>query len=91
MVRISITIDRETLRLADREARRTKSSRSDIIRIAIRSAVKESEQAPDEAAVRIRQRKAIAAMNRLARKFGDWPAQQILHNMRYPMERCRLR
>ena len=80
--RINITVDRETLRLTDREARRRKTSRSDFIRSAIRSAAKENEHSLGEAAVLERRRRAIEGMNRLAQKFGDWPAEQILHDMR---------
>jgi hypothetical protein len=28
-------------------------------------------------------------MNRLAQKFGDWPAEQILYDMRHRRERVR--
>jgi Arc/MetJ-type ribon-helix-helix transcriptional regulator len=82
MERINITFDRETLRLADREARRRKISRSEFIRTAIRSAVREREQALEEAAIHERRRKAVEGMNRLAAKFGDWPAEKILREMR---------
>jgi len=86
MVRINITFDRETLRLADREARRRKTSRSDFIRGAIRSAAKEHDQAAEEAALRERRRKAIEGIRRIARKLGDWPAERILHDMRHGFE-----
>jgi len=86
MVRINITFDQETLRLADREARRRKTSRSDFIRSAIRSAAEGNEQAAEEAARRERRRKAIEGMRRVAHKFGDWPAEQILHDMRHRFE-----
>jgi Arc/MetJ-type ribon-helix-helix transcriptional regulator len=82
MVRVNITFDRETLRLADREARRRKTSRSDFIRSAIRSAAEGNEQAVKEAARHERRRKAIEGMRRIAHKLGDWPAEQILHDMR---------
>ena len=84
--RINITVDRETLRLADREARRRKTSRSDFIRGAIRFVAKENDQSIEEAALRERRRKAIEGMNRLAQKFGDWPAEQILYDMRHRRE-----
>jgi len=86
MVRVNITFDQETLRLADREARRRKISRSHFIRSAIRSAAKGSEQALEEAALRERRIKAIEGMRRIAHKLGDWPAEQILHDMRYRRE-----
>jgi len=82
MVRVNIMFDQQTLRLADREARRRKTSRSDFIRSAIRSAAKENEQALGEVAVFERRRRAIEGMNRLAQKFGDWPAEKILRAAR---------
>ena len=89
MVRVNITFDPETLRIADREARRRRTSRSDFIRGAIRSVAKENDQAVEEAALRERRRKAIEGMNRLAQKFGDWPAEQILYDMRHRREGVR--
>jgi metal-responsive CopG/Arc/MetJ family transcriptional regulator len=86
MVRVNITFDRETLHLADREARRRKTSRSDFIRNAVRTAAKENDQAMEEAALRERRLKAIAGIRRMAQKFGDWPAEQILHDMRHRFE-----
>ena len=83
MVRVNITFDQETLRLADREARRRKTSRSDFIRSAIRSVAKGNDQAVEEAALRERRRKAIEGIRRVAHKLGDWPAEQILHDMRH--------
>ena len=50
--RIAVTIDREALGFANREARRD------------------------------RQQHAAQAMDRLARKFGDWPAEKILRAAR---------
>jgi len=82
MVRVNITFDQETLRLADREGHRRKTSRSDFIRTAIRSAAEENEQAPGEVAVLERRRKAIEGIKRLAQKFGDWPAEKILRAAR---------
>jgi len=38
--RVCITVDAETLRLADREARRLKISRNEFIRAAVRAEVK---------------------------------------------------
>ncbi len=83
MVRVNITFDRETLRLADREAHRRKTSRSDFIRSAIRSVANVTDQATEEAALRERRRKAIEGIRRIAHKLGDWPAEQILHDMRH--------
>jgi metal-responsive CopG/Arc/MetJ family transcriptional regulator len=83
MVRVNITFDRETLRLADREAHRRKTSRSDFIRSAIRSVATENVRALEEAALCERRRKAIEGIRRIAHKLGDWPAEKILHDMRH--------
>ena len=80
--RITVTLDPETLRLADREARRWKTSRSNFIRTAVRAA-SEHKKERAETALLERQRKAVATMDRLAHKFGDWPAQKILRAARY--------
>ena len=85
--RINITVDRETLRLADREARRRKVSRSNFIRIAVRAAASEHEQEDAEAARLERQREAVATMDSLAKKAGNWPAGEILHAWRYRLQR----
>jgi Arc/MetJ-type ribon-helix-helix transcriptional regulator len=82
MVRINITFDEETLRLADREARRTKTSRSGFIRSAIRSVAAENGQAVKEAVLRERRRRAIEGIRRIAHKLGDWPAEEILRAAR---------
>lgn len=68
--------------MADREALRRKTSRSEFIRSAIRSAAVHDQRAAEETAVHKRRLKAIAGMNRLAKKFGDWPAEQILRTAR---------
>lgn len=86
MIRVNITFDQETLRLADREARRRKTSRSDFIRDAIRSAARRDQRAAEEVALCDRRRKAIQGIRRIAEKLGDWPAEQILHDMRYRLE-----
>ena len=86
MVRVNITFDPETLRIADREARRRRTSRSDFIRGAIRSVAKENDQVLEEAALRERRQKAIEGIRRIAHKLGDWPAEQILHDMRHRFE-----
>jgi len=83
MVRVNITIDRETLRLVDREARRRKTSRSDFIRTAVRQVAADNEHKTEEASRRQCQRRAIEGMDRLARKAGDWPAEEILRAWRY--------
>jgi metal-responsive CopG/Arc/MetJ family transcriptional regulator len=82
VVRINITFDRETLRLADREARRQRVSRSEMIRAAVRSAAAENGRKAEAEARRRRQQEAAATMNRLAHEFGDWPAGMILRRSR---------
>lgn len=86
MVRVNITFDRETLRLADREARRRKTSRSDFIREAVRTVAANHERAAEEAALRERRRKAMEGIRRIARKLGDWPAEKIVHDWRYRLK-----
>lgn len=81
-IRINITIDRETLRLADREAHRQKTSRSEFIRKAVRAQAEDRRQQADSEARRDRQKRAIEGMHRLAHEFGDWPAEQILRAAR---------
>lgn len=81
-IRINITVDRETLRLADREARRQKTSRSEFIRKAVRDQAEDQrrlDQDKEELAGRL---KAAAAMDRIAHQFGDWPAERILRESR---------
>ncbi len=81
-VRVNITIDSETLRLADREARRRKTSRSALIRAAVREVAANHERELDEEARKKRQREAAEAMDRLAHEFGNWPADKILRASR---------
>ncbi len=80
--RINITVDQDTLRLADREARRRKTSRSEYIRAAVREVATNHEHESKETARRKRQREAVEMMDRLAHEFGDWPAQEILRASR---------
>jgi hypothetical protein len=82
-VRINITVDRETLRLADREARRRKTSRSALIRDTIREISQNQHNAVQEQARRLRRQRAAESMDRLARVFGDWPAEKILYEARH--------
>ncbi len=82
MVRVNISFDRETLRLADREARRQRISRSEMIRTAVRRAATHQDLEAEAEARRRRQREAVEAMDRLAHEFGDWPAQRILRASR---------
>jgi Arc/MetJ-type ribon-helix-helix transcriptional regulator len=69
--------------LADREARRSKTSRSQFIRSAVRSIATENDQTAEKSAAHERRRKAIEGMRRLAQKFGDWPAEDVLYDMRH--------
>ncbi len=81
-IRINITMDKETVRLADRLARRRKTSRSAIVREGVRALAQGDERASEEAARQKRQREAVETMDRLAHKAGDWPAEAILRAAR---------
>ena len=83
MVRINITFDEETLRLADREARRRKTSRSDFIRSAVRRVAAVEDAAVQEQELRESRHEAIQAIRRIAKQMGNWPAEKILHDWRY--------
>lgn len=82
MVRVNITFDRETLRLADREARRQRISRSELIRAAVRKTATQNELKAEEETRHLRQREAVEMMDQLAHEFGDWPAARILRTSR---------
>ena len=81
-MRINITVDEETVRLADRLARRKKTSRSAILREGVRVLADNSVREEAETARRQRQREAVETMDRLARSAGDWPAEKILRASR---------
>ena len=81
--RVNITVDPQTLRLADRLARARKISRSAVLREGIYSLASEHEKRQAEAARLERQKEAVATMDSLAQKAGDWPAVEILHAWRY--------
>ncbi len=81
--RVNITVDTETLRLADRLARARKTSRSAVLREGVHSLASEHERQKADAALLERQREAVATMDRLAQKAGNWPAVEILHAWRY--------
>jgi metal-responsive CopG/Arc/MetJ family transcriptional regulator len=85
--RINITIDRKTLRLADRAARRQKTSRSEFFRAAVREMARQQERESEDVAGRVRQRAAVEGMRQLARKAGNWPAVELLHAWRYRSQR----
>jgi len=77
-MRINVTVDAKTIRLADRLARRRKTSRSAILRQGVQALADSQLREAEEAALRVRRREAAEDMDRLARKFGDWPAEKIL-------------
>lgn len=81
-MRINITIDDETVRLADRLARHRRTSRSAILREGVRALADIEEQQAEEAGRRKRQCEAVGSMDRLARIAGDWPAERILRAWR---------
>ena len=75
-----------TLRLADRLARRKKTSRSEILRKGVQSLADADQREVEEAAVREQRRKAIEGIREIAHKMGDWPAEQIVHDWRYRLK-----
>ncbi len=81
-IRVNITFDPDILRLADREARRRKVSRSQVVRDSIREAVARHAMAIEEEGRRKRRSEAAAKMDRLAREFGNWPADKIVRAAR---------
>jgi len=83
MVRVNITFDRETLRLADRAARRRKTSRSDFIRDAVRVVATGEDVSAHEQELRERRHRATQAIRRIAQEAGNWPAEKIVHDWRY--------
>ncbi len=81
--RINITVDRETLRLADREAHRRKTSRSEFIRAAVHAEAKRNDHAGKELELRQQRHEAFQSIRRIAKKAGNWPATKIVHDWRY--------
>lgn len=79
-------MDEATLRLADRLARRKKTSRSEILRKGVQSLADADQREVEEAAVREQRRKAIEGIREIAHKMGDWPAEQIVHDWRYRLK-----
>ncbi len=84
--RINISMDQATLRLADRLARRKKTSRSEILRKGVQSLADADQREFEEVAVREQRRKAIEGIRAIARKMGDWPGEQIVHDWRYRLK-----
>ena len=66
--RVCITVDEETLRLADREARRLKISRNEFIRAAVRAEIKSA--ATQKEHKRRQLHLAIAGIRNIVRKAG---------------------
>ena len=83
MVRINITFDQETLRLATREARRRRTSRSEFIRDAVRAEATRYVAAAQEQALRKQRHEAFQAIRKIAKEAGSWPATKIVHDWRY--------
>jgi len=71
-IRISVTTDPETVRVADSLARRRKTSRSAVFRDGVHALVEAD------------QRVAAEGMDQITRRMGDWPAEEIVHAFRYP-------
>jgi predicted transcriptional regulator len=86
-VRINITVDPETVRLADCLAQRKKSSRSAILREGVRVLAENHQREMEEAKIRGRRGKATEGIRRIARKPGEWPSEAIVHAFRYPWEK----
>lgn len=81
--RVNITVDIQTLRLADRLARARKISRSAVLREGVHALASEHNKQQAEASLVEQQLQAVATMDRMAQKAGDWPAVEILHAWRY--------
>ena len=75
-------MDSQTLRIADRLARARKISRSAILREGVYALAENQANRNAEQARQERQHEAAKAMDRLAHKFGDWPALEILRAAR---------
>jgi len=82
-MRINITVDPKTVRLADRLARRRKTSRSAILRDGVHALAENQMREADERSRQARRRRAADNIDRLAREFGDWPAEKILREARH--------
>jgi metal-responsive CopG/Arc/MetJ family transcriptional regulator len=69
--------------MADREARRRKTSRSEFVRDVVRTEVTKSDTLDQELELRRQRREAIEGIRRIAEEAGSWPATKIVHNWRY--------
>jgi Arc/MetJ-type ribon-helix-helix transcriptional regulator len=81
--RINITVDPETLRLADREARRRRTSRSEFIRAAVHAEASRNDAAGKERELRQERHDAFQAIRKIAKEAGNWPAVKVVHDWRY--------
>jgi metal-responsive CopG/Arc/MetJ family transcriptional regulator len=81
--RINITVDRETLRLADREARRRRISRSEVFRAAVHAEAARKDAADQQQDLLKQRQEAIEGIRRIAKQTGSWPAPKIVHDWRY--------
>ncbi len=80
--RVNITVDSQTLRLADRLARARKISRSAVLRDGVHALAENQAHELAEQARLGRQLRAAETMDRLAQKFGEWPAADALKAIR---------
>jgi hypothetical protein len=81
--RINITVDRDTLRLADREARRRRISRSEVFRSAVHAEAARKDASNQEQDLLRRRQEAIEGIRKMAREAGSWPTTKIIHDWRY--------
>ena len=80
--RINITVDRETVHLADRLARRMKTSRSAVMREGVRALAETKAREVDDQTRCLKQREAFGRILRFAHEAGDWPAERIVRAWR---------
>lgn len=85
-IRINITVDRETIRLADRLARRKKTSRSAVVREGVRTLAENQNREADQATRQKEQREAFERIRQFAHEVGDWPAEKIVRSWRHRLE-----
>jgi metal-responsive CopG/Arc/MetJ family transcriptional regulator len=87
MVRVNVTFDQDTLRLANRAARRRRTSRSEFIRSAVRAEATRDDAAGKAEDLRQQRHEAIQGIRRIAKEAGSWPATKIVHDWRYRLMR----
>ena len=69
--------------MADREARRRRTSRSEFVRDVVRTEATRSDAAGQALELRRQRQEAIEGIRRLAEEAGSWPATKIVHDWRY--------